>query len=78
MGRARRKLGTRFQYEAMMLITVHIPKPYLDELDRLVDLGRFPNRSEAIRIAIRDLIHKEYAFLKAYRYFPFKKMVEGP
>lgn len=45
--------------EKMVLISVHIPKQMLDELDRLVQEGRFPNRSEAIRVAIRDLLLKE-------------------
>ncbi len=31
----------------------------LQELDELVKQGRFPSRSEAIRIAVRDLIHRE-------------------
>ena len=29
-------------------------------LENLVDDGRFPNRSEAIRVSIRDLIKTEY------------------
>jgi len=47
--------------EKMVLISVHIPKQMLDELDKLVQEGRFPNRSEAIRVAIRDLLLKERA-----------------
>jgi len=43
----------------MVLISVHIPKQMLDELDELVREGRFPNRSEAIRTAIRDLLLRE-------------------
>lgn len=45
--------------EKMVLISVHIPKQMLDELDELVKQGRFPSRSEAIRIAIRDLLIRE-------------------
>jgi len=45
--------------ERMVLISVHIPKQMLDELDELVREGRFPNRSEAIRTAIRDLLLRE-------------------
>ena len=47
--------------DKMVLISVHVPKQMLDELDRLVQEGKFPNRSEAIRVAIRDLILKEKA-----------------
>jgi len=43
----------------MILITVHIPKQMLEELDELIKKGVFPSRSEAIRIAIRELIKKE-------------------
>jgi Arc/MetJ-type ribon-helix-helix transcriptional regulator len=43
----------------MKMITVHIPERYLDALEDLVDKGHFPSRSEAIRVAIRDLIKSE-------------------
>ena len=42
--------------EKMILISVHIPKNLLRELDELIAQGYFPSRSEAIRIAVRDLI----------------------
>ena len=45
--------------EKMVLISVHIPKQMLEELDELVKKGAFPSRSEAIRIAIRDLLLRE-------------------
>ena len=45
--------------EKMALISVHIPKQMLEELDELVSQGMFPSRSETIRIAIRDLLYKE-------------------
>ncbi|MHA1111529.1 MAG: ribbon-helix-helix domain-containing protein [Promethearchaeota archaeon] len=45
----------------MKMITVHIPVRYLDALEDLVDKGHFPSRSEAIRVAIRDLIRNEMA-----------------
>jgi len=43
----------------MELISVHIPKQILEELDELVRQGVFPSRSEAIRTAIRMLLAKE-------------------
>ncbi|CCC81130.1 CopG/MetJ family transcriptional regulator [Thermoproteus tenax Kra 1] len=43
----------------MSLISVHVPKRMLEELDELVRRGIYPNRSEAIRAAIRELIYKE-------------------
>jgi len=45
----------------MVLISVHIPVQMLQELDSLVKTGAYPSRSEAIRIAIRDLILREKA-----------------
>jgi len=45
--------------DKMILISMHLPKEMLQELDELVKQGRFPSRSEAIRIAVRDLIIKE-------------------
>ena len=45
--------------EKMVLISVHLPKQLLEELDEMVKQGRFPSRSEAIRVAVRDLIQRE-------------------
>ena len=41
------------------MLTVYIPESYIETLDLLVLEERFPNRSEAIRTAIRDLIKEE-------------------
>jgi len=40
----------------MKRVTLRVPEAKVDELDRQVDAGEFPNRSEAIRTAIRDLL----------------------
>ena len=45
--------------EKMVLISVHLPKQMLDGLDEMVSQGRFPSRSEAIRVAVRDLLYRE-------------------
>ena len=42
------------------LISVNLPESYLKVLEILVAEGKFPNRSEAIRVGIRDLIKTEY------------------
>lgn len=44
----------------MKLISVNLPESYLEILEILVSEGKFPNRSEAIRMGIRDLIKTEY------------------
>ena len=49
----------RIVNERMVLVSLHMPKGLLDELDELVRKGIFPSRSEAIRIAVRELVEKE-------------------
>ncbi len=43
----------------MKLITLYVPETYLKALDRLVGEKFYPNRAEAIRVAIRDLVSEE-------------------
>jgi Arc/MetJ-type ribon-helix-helix transcriptional regulator len=43
----------------MKLITLYLPEPYIKMLDQLVNERFYPNRAEAIRVAIRDLINDE-------------------
>jgi antitoxin ParD1/3/4 len=43
----------------MELVTVHLPAEFLHGLDDLVRMQKYPNRSEAIRVAIRDLLKDE-------------------
>lgn len=43
----------------MKLITVHIPEAYLSAIDQLISADAYPNRSEVIRVAIRDLLKNE-------------------
>lgn len=43
----------------MIPISLKLPQQLLKELDRLVQEGKFANRSEAIRVAVRDLILRE-------------------
>ena len=41
---------------SMERVTLRIPEQQLEDLEALVESGEFPNRSEAIRSAVRDLI----------------------
>jgi len=51
----------------MKLITVHVPEAYLMAIDQLIAADAYPNRSEAIRVAIRDLLKNELGgFIKFY------------
>jgi len=43
----------------MKLITLHLPEPYIRALDNLVNEKYYPNRAEAIRVAVRDLLSIE-------------------
>ena len=43
----------------MKLITINLPQAYIDGLEKLVDDEIYPNRSEAIRNAVRDMLRKE-------------------
>ncbi|TFG19634.1 MAG: ribbon-helix-helix protein, CopG family [Promethearchaeota archaeon] len=43
----------------MKLITCHLPEAYLAGIEELVNLNVYPNRSEVIRVAIRDLLKSE-------------------
>ncbi len=43
----------------MRLVTVKMPETYLEGLDELVRMGRYSSRSEAIRVAVRELLKRE-------------------
>jgi antitoxin ParD1/3/4 len=40
----------------MERVTLRIPKQQIEEVERMVDTGEYPNRSEAIRSAVRDML----------------------
>lgn len=43
----------------MKVVTVHLPEQFIEALDEMVRLRLYPSRSEAIRMAVRDLIKNE-------------------
>lgn len=43
----------------MKIITINLPEKYLAAIQTLNDLGVYPSRSEAIRIALRDFLKDE-------------------
>ncbi|MHA1150518.1 MAG: ribbon-helix-helix domain-containing protein [Promethearchaeota archaeon] len=47
----------------MKLITCHLPEAYLRGIEELVNLEMYPNRSEVIRVAIRDLLKNELTIM---------------
>lgn len=42
----------------MERVTLRIPKQQLEEVEAMVETGEFPNRSEAIRSAVRDMLNE--------------------
>ena len=52
----------------MKLINILVPERLLKELDDLVELKLYPTRSEAIRMAIRDLIINEHPKYKRFKH----------
>ena len=44
--------------DPMILITIHLTREQIESLDRLVEAKIFPNRSEAIRTAVIELIDR--------------------
>jgi Arc/MetJ-type ribon-helix-helix transcriptional regulator len=43
----------------MERVTLRIPKQQIEEVEDLVENGQYPNRSEAIRAAVRELIGEQ-------------------
>jgi Arc/MetJ-type ribon-helix-helix transcriptional regulator len=43
----------------MERVTLRIPKAQIEDVERMVDGGEFPNRSEAIRSAVRDMLNEQ-------------------
>ncbi len=48
----------------MKITTVNLPEPFIKALQLLQDVGLYPSRSEAIRVALRDFLQKELGFSK--------------
>lgn len=45
----------------MERVTLRIPEQQIEEVEEMVETGEFPNRSEAIRAAVRDMINEHGA-----------------
>ena len=43
----------------MERVTLRIPKQQIEEVEQMVEMGEFPNRSEAIRAAVRDMLNEQ-------------------
>lgn len=49
---------------SVKIITINLPERYLEAIQVLNDLGKYPSRSEVIRIALREFLTNE---LKLYK-----------
>jgi len=43
----------------MERVTLRIPEQQIDEVEQMVEHGQFPNRSEAIRSAVREMLSEQ-------------------
>jgi Arc/MetJ-type ribon-helix-helix transcriptional regulator len=43
----------------MERVTLRIPKQQIDEVEQMVETGEYPNRSEAIRSAVREMLNEQ-------------------
>ena len=50
----------------MKIITINLSEPHVKALQVLQDLGLYPSRSEAIRVAIRDFLQRELGFAQRF------------
>ncbi|MEA3248428.1 MAG: ribbon-helix-helix domain-containing protein [Nanoarchaeota archaeon] len=59
------------------IITINLPEKYLAAIQVLNDLGIYPSRSEAIRIALRDFLSKELQFYQDLDESNFKMLARS-
>ena len=52
--------------DKMVLVSIHLPKQMLEEINELVMSGKYPSVSELIRYAIRELINNTRGYLANY------------
>ncbi|MBB6647561.1 ribbon-helix-helix domain-containing protein [Halobellus ruber] len=43
----------------MERVTLRIPKQQIEEVEQMVETGQYPNRSEAIRSAVREMLDEQ-------------------
>ena len=59
-GRKRGSFGSSYPREITMeRVTLRIPKQQIEEVEQMVETGEYPNRSEAIRSAVREMLSEQ-------------------
>ena len=61
----------------MKIITINLPEKYLSAIKILNDLGIYPSRSEAIRIALRDFLAEELEMYEELGEDNFKLLIQN-
>ena len=61
----------------MKIITINLPELYLSAIQILNDLGVYPSRSEAIRIALKDFLDDELKLYENLEDKPFKMLMRN-
>lgn len=61
----------------MKIITINLPEKYLDAIQILNDLGVYPSRSEAIRIALHNFLSNELKMYKDLDENSFKMLMRS-
>ena len=61
----------------MKIITINLPEKYLQAIQILNDMGVYPSRSEAIRIALHQFLSNELKFYKDLDIDSFKMLIRS-
>lgn len=62
---------------SVKIITINLPEKYLEAIQTLNDLGKYPSRSEAIRIALREFLTNELKLYKDLGNDSFKMLIRS-
>lgn len=57
----------------MERVTLRVPKQQIEEVEQMVEVGEYPNRSEAIRAAIRGMLKEKHESGRPYEDRPWTK-----
>jgi Arc/MetJ-type ribon-helix-helix transcriptional regulator len=61
----------------MKIITINLPEKYLQAIQILNDMGVYPSRSEAIRIALHNFLTNELKMFKDLDDESFKMLIRS-
>jgi len=61
----------------MKIITINLPEKYLQAIQILNDMGLYPSRSEAIRIALGNFLDNELKMFKELEDDSFKMLIRS-